>query len=598
MIYDKWFVADKAENTNLSYHSVITQYLYNRGIRVSEIAENMLYSEHVNHNPNLMKGMVDAVEIIRKYKNENILIYGDYDADGVTSVAVLHKVLAALGFERISFYVPSRDDGYGISADIVLDVSPKPKLVITVDNGITAHNEIARITESGIAVIVTDHHTVNESKYPHTAMAVVNPQQVDCGYPNTGLSGVGVVYKLAQALGDRFEQEDGFADRWIDIVALGMIGDMMPAGTPENRSIMKRGLHKMQSDDVSAGIRALANSSKGWALDLSAITFNDVAFNLVPPINASSRMDHPRHALNLLLCENEADAIPYADRLHTLNAERKTLQREIADSAVDEVEFKYADDPVIVHVVDDCKHGIVGLVAADISSKFNKPTFVLTQSDEDGILGGSGRSIEGFDLISVLHECKDLLTSYGGHSGAAGLGIHSDNVDKFRKRLSLASQKQHDPTAVREKSIFVDMELPLSHVTDNIYDVLQTLEPMGDGSWPHPTFVAYDVELIDFEVWSKSQRHVRAKLDDGRGNVIPMNGWHMAWLTDHFETNDIIDILYGIEFTDWPYRHLRLRLIDMRHAGDVKQPNKKLEVDTDKVRKSLGAGDKNKRRIV
>lgn len=612
----RWNIPDPVpqEFVNLTpnLHWVIRQYFWNRGITNPDYIDAFMNGGVLHDtDPHIMKDMErgnarvwDAIN-----NGDKIIIYGDYDADGITATASISLGLEALG-GRVEWYVPHRKVGYGMRPGPVEELRekhPDSNLIVTVDNGIKATRAITRAIELGFDVVVTDHHSVDYSDFPHDAYAVINPQQDDCPYYEGNLAGAGVAYKFLHgmalyALDNGYtdipvkirttEQALAFADRWIDMVALGTIGDMMPLAALENRQIVKKGMRKM-AENPCPGIRQLATSHmRRYEVDLTSVSSIDLAFNIVPFINAASRVDDPKWAVKLLRAQSAMEAAPNAVKLVELNNIRKEQQEEQMERAMlnlTDVDTSFHAMPMIIEKLTGCPKGLVGLVAGNLNHTFKRPTAVLTNAGTgDGIWSASARSVTGMNIAQALRECHDLLISHGGHSMAAGFGIHEDNIPEFIERMNKIAlrelSKDYDAPEME-----ADMELPLAYIDWNLYRAIETLQPHSSVDWMPIRFVSRDVEPIDFQRWSQSKKHLRMEMYDGKGNLVKANGWGFGMWADNMP--DKIDVVYGIEVAEWstenrgrPY--LRAAIEAIQPAASIEA---KKAVAAANIRKSLGS---------
>ncbi|WDU84359.1 single-stranded-DNA-specific exonuclease RecJ [Caloramator sp. Dgby_cultured_2] len=385
------------------------------------------------YDPFLLKDMDRAIDRIDEAikKREKIYIYGDYDVDGITSTAVLYRAFKKLGVD-VSFYIPDRvNEGYGINREAIDHISSLDvDLVITVDCGISAIEEVEYAKEKGLDIIITDHHECKE-RIPNTI--AINPKRHDCQYPFKGLAGCGVAFKLVQAL-FKFYDLQGY-EEFLDLVAIGTIADIVDI-TDENRIIVKYGLEKILNSD-KAGINAI----KQVAGIKDKISTYNVAFQIAPRLNAAGRLSDAKIAVELFITNDNEKAMQIAKYLDQENKKRQQIEQEILDECIEKIqrEIDLKRDRVIVLSSPNWHVGVIGIVASRIVERFNRPTILFYEEGET--LRGSGRSIRGFNLYDNLVECKDLLVKYGGHELAAGLTIERSKLDDFRKRLNELAQK-------------------------------------------------------------------------------------------------------------------------------------------------------------
>lgn len=462
---------------SLGISSVCAQILVNRGVRTLEQAQSFLFGDLSScHDPFLMKDMAIGVDRVKEAisKSEKILIYGDYDVDGVTSTAILTDVLRTMGADCEAFIPNRMEDGYGLNIrTIALARDRGVNLIITVDCGINSYDEVKCARDYGIDVIITDHHVAQAEKHP-PAVAVIDPHQETCEYPFKFLAGVGVAYKFAKAiLGD-----DGhIADKHLDLVALGTIADVVPVND-ENRVMVKEGLKRLRFTD-KPGLRALIDIAR---VTQETISCRDIAFGLGPRINAMGRIGSAEVALNLLLSTETSEAIKLAKIMDDGNKNRQGVEKEILKKAVarvkDEVDLE--NDKVIVLADEDWHPGVIGIVASRLTEQFSKSAMLIALEGETG--KGSGRAIEGFNLFGAIDASKEFLMGFGGHEAACGLKIKKDQVKSFQEKINsvAANYFMNDDETVPE--LKVDMRLPFSHIGPKLIKELQLMIPYGSGN--------------------------------------------------------------------------------------------------------------------
>ncbi|WP_165279860.1 single-stranded-DNA-specific exonuclease RecJ [Paenibacillus protaetiae] len=467
-----------AETLRLS--PLVARLLVRRGCSDPAVAERFLFAgpQHL-HDPFLLKGMKEAAERIHSAgeTGEKIRIYGDYDADGVSSTSLLVYLFRELGYDY-DYYIPHRMlEGYGLNRKALeLAAEDGVKLIVTVDTGISAFEEIEYAKELGLDVVVTDHHEPPE-RIPD-AVAVVNPKQHDCPYPFKGLAGVGVAFKLAHAL-------LGSAPlQWADIVCLGTIADLMPL-TDENRILVREGLALLQTME-KPGFRALAEVS---GIEQGQVTATSVGFGIAPRINAAGRLDHARRAVELLISPSYDEAILTASALDLLNKERQRLVEGIVKEAEEQWASKAAHaeaegvpvPSVIVLAGEGWNVGIIGIVASKLLERHYKPTIIFGIDPDTGMAKGSARSIDGFDLHAALTECEALLDHYGGHQAAAGMSLHRDNLPALEQQMSgLADRWLTADDWIPKTSI--DLICGVEEATLQTISQLSQLEPFGNAN--------------------------------------------------------------------------------------------------------------------
>ena len=465
---------------------ITAQILINRGIKNAKDADGFLNPSLSGlHDPYLLKDMDKAVARIKSaiHIKENVLVYGDYDADGLSAAALVISLLKKLGL-RVLHHIPNRlEDGYGLNDKIIKLVKEKKiSLVITVDCGISAVDIIKELNHLKIDVVVTDHHQPQE-KIPD-AFAIINPLQKDCGYPFKHLSGVGVAFKLAQALLASPKE----LNEYLDLVTLGTIADVVPI-LGENRILVKHGLAAL-SKTKRLGIKALIEGASLHRKELSA---RNVSHIIGPRINAQGRLGSPESALRLLLTDSQAEAKELAALLEGDNKKRQEIEAKTLKEAMIKLEreINFARDRVIILHDDNWHKGVIGIVASRIVEQYYRPTIMV--SLENGIGKGSGRSIKGFNLVKALSECKHHLEDFGGHEGACGLVITKEKLDKFKDEINKIAYRDLTPDHLLP-SIDIEAEIDLEHLNQKLLAELEQLSPFGVGN-PTPLFLSREVGL-------------------------------------------------------------------------------------------------------
>ena len=495
---------------------------------------------HNLHNPFLLNDMDLAVARIEKaiMRNERITVFGDYDADGVTSTSILYMFLKENGAD-VDFYIPNRfSDGYGMNVDAIKKIADNgTKLIITVDNGISAYDEVEYAKSLGLDVIVTDHHECPE-RIPDCC-AVINPKRKDSTYPFSELAGVGVAFKLITALNK--EGLERTIKKYILITAIGTIADIVPLND-ENRAIVIMGL-KMVGHDNNIGVNALLNVSgiEGEA------KVSDFAFGIVPRINAAGRLEDASVCVELFSSNNYNECCNIAKKLDTLNAQRQDVEKSITDTVFQIIDGnKLYKDNVIVVYGEGWNSGVIGIVASKVCEKYYKPCLVLTD-DIDGIVKGSGRSVEGFDLYEALKGCSDVLTKYGGHSLAAGLSMEAENINLFRIKINEYADNLLNGESFVQK-INIDYILKKSFLDVNTVKSIEVLEPYGVGN-PKPVFALLDAEVVKKILLSEG-KHIKLTLKcDNR--LIDAIGFSMGEFSAVISEGDFIDIAGNLDINSY-----------------------------------------------
>ena len=494
------------------------------------------------HDPFLMKDMDKAVERLHQAltQNENILIYGDYDVDGTTAVAVMYRFLSPLT-SRLDYYIPDRhNEGYGVSQQgIDYAVGRGCTLIITLDCGIKAVEKLAYAKSKGIDVIVCDHHTPGD-ELP-TAVAVLNMKREDCPYPYKDLSGCGVGFKLAQAYTQQYGLPFDNLLPLLQLLAMSIASDIVPI-TGENRILAHYGIKQINQAPF-AGISAVIDVA---GIEAKKLTINELVYKLGPRINACGRMKSGRAAVELLLTDDATFARQQAEEVNQQNEERRDCDTETTREALAmlEEDATFAQRRSTVVYAPHWHKGVVGIVASRLIETYYRPTIVLT-AGEDGIISGSARSVGGFDIYAAIDSCLDLLTNFGGHKYAAGLSMHIDNLPAFRERF-----EQYVATHIREDqlqpTLLVEAELELADITPAFYNVIRYLEPFGPGN-PRPLFVSRNlINHRDTRVVGKTGEHLRLDVTD-RAYAITGIAFGRAEMAQHIQNGNPVDICYELD---------------------------------------------------
>ena len=511
-----------------------------RGITKEENVINFLQENKDFSDPFLMKDMDKAVERITTAveNGEKICVYGDYDADGVTSTSLLYSYLRdSLGAD-VMFYIPTRTgEGYGMNKGAVDKIhSQGVTLIITVDNGISAREEIDYANSLGIDTVITDHH-MPSGAIPK-AVAVVNAHQKDDKSPFKDFSGVGVAFKLVMAIEGEYADVDSLLENFSDIATLGTIGDIVPL-VGENRTLVKNGLRHIQNSD-RIGINAMKQES---GIAEKEINSSNVAFTLVPRINAGGRLGSSEKSVNLLLTEDEDEAVTIADKLGMDNRERQSIEKEILASIDEEVRRtpNIVNDKILVFAGKGWHQGVVGIVASRIKDIYDKPTIIIG-IDDDGVARGSGRSVEGFSLCDAVFACSEHLTHYGGHPMAVGISLEKEKINDFRKAINAYCKDIKMPYNI----LHIDCKLNPNQLDLSILDSLSYIEPCG-ASNPSPIFGLYNMTVIATKEIGNG-KHMRITLSRGQGQV-PV---YAVYFNHNFQfcsyrNGDIVDVAVSLD---------------------------------------------------
>lgn len=553
---DHELVVSLAAQTELP--NQIVRILINRGLETSEKINQFLNPSLSDlHDPMTMLGMEAAVRRIGLafVNNEKIMIYGDYDVDGITATALLYIVLNKLG-AQVDYYLPNRlVAGYGLSVVAINAAKEKGiSLIVTVDTGITAIDEIAYAATLGIDVIVTDHHEQGES-IPD-AYALINPKLIACNY-NEELSGVGVAFKFAQALYRSFNQDEGDLEEHLDLVALGTSADIVPL-IGENRVITKFGL-KQISRTTKPGLKSLTFVSGLMGKDIST---GQVVFILAPRINALGRLGDAGEAVRLLATRDEKMAGEIARKLDSENRRRKEIDEgTLHDALAQMAEVTDLDnDKAIVLAGEGWHQGVIGIVASRLVERYHLPTVMISITDGEG--KGSARSIPGFHLCEALKECEHLLIKYGGHKYAAGLSIKQENVEEFRKKfIEVSNHRLSDEDIIPKLNI--DLEIELSDISDDFVHSIDSFAPFGPQNM-RPVFLTRNCEVVG-RPYTVGRNHLRMRVRKGSA-MYDVIGYGFGDMARQISSDGcLVDLVYVVEFNTYNgVTRIQIRLKDIK----------------------------------
>jgi single-stranded-DNA-specific exonuclease len=535
--------------------------LYQRGLRDRLSIAAFLSTDYKSglHDPFLMKGMDAAARRIAAAiaESEPIAVYGDFDTDGVTAVTLLMQAIGAMGGD-IRPYIPHRlREGYGLNTEAIDQLATEGvRVLITVDCGISNVREVAHAQELGIDVIVTDHHTP-PAVLPD-AYAVVNPKQPGCEYPYKQLVGVGIAYKLVQALARLGVKMPLRGRDLLDVVALGTVTDMGPLNG-ENRVLVQAGLESINATQ-RPGIKALIVVA---GLVQGKISAGDISFMLGPRLNAAGRIDDALLSYQLLLADDFPAARVLADKLNQANRQRQELTKEIQVQARQQAQDLGKQANRIV-VLDSAGYpaGLVGLVAAKLVEELARPVLMLERGPETS--RGSARSIPGFNMIEALTACEDLFVRYGGHSAAAGFTIVTERLPELEARL-LDYAETHLPDDMLLPALEIDADVPLGALSWSLLEQIAVLEPFGQSN-PQPVLLSRRVRVISSRATGAEGQHLKLRLDDGAGGPsYDAIAFRLGQLAPHFAKPRLIDIAYTLEANEWNgSRNLQLNIKDLR----------------------------------
>jgi single-stranded-DNA-specific exonuclease len=527
-------------------HPLVGQLLWTRGVTDPAQVESFLQANYADlHDPLLLLSMDRAVERIKQARQhkQRIAVYGDFDTDGVTGVTLLYQALTGIGFDVLP-YIPKRiEEGYGLNEAAVEQLASKVGLLITVDCGISNVAEIALAQSLGLDVIVLDHHTP-PATLPD-AYAIVNPKQPGCRYPYKMLAGVGIAFKLVQALANAGLKSGYRGRQLLDIVALGTVADMAPLDG-ENRVLVKYGLEALNATE-RPGLRALIEV----AALRGPVNCRMIGWALGPRINAAGRLDDAVRAYELLMCDNHADARDLATNLDEINARRKGITAELFERAVELARVGgKADGRLIFLDGEGFPSGVVGLVAGRLAEHFGRPVLLLERGEESS--RGSARSIPGFSIIEALAECADVFTKYGGHAMAAGFTLPTERIPLLEDRLAAIALRDLTDEMLERKLVY-DAELPLRSHSLHLIDQIAMLEPFGQGN-AEPVWVSHDLQVLESRVMGADHQHLRLRVRDDMGGFGTAVAWNYGARAEEFCERARVDIVYSLEADEWQGR--------------------------------------------
>lgn len=542
-------------------HPALGKLLFERGIRTEQEARHFFRPQLTGlHDPFLMDGMHKAVDRLNEAmgRKERVLVYGDYDVDGCTAVALVYKFLQQF-YSNIDFYIPDRyEEGYGISKKGVdFAAQTGVGLIIVLDCGIKAVEEIAYAKSLGIDFIICDHHVPDE-ELP-CAVAILNPKQLDNHYPDVNLSGCGVGFKFMQAFAESNGIEFNKLTSLLDLCAVSIASDIVPV-MGENRILAYHGLRCLNSNP-SIGLQAIIEVC---GLADRELTMNDIIFKIGPRINASGRMQNGREAVELLVEKDYPGALEKAGRINLYNEARKDLDKQMTEEAVEQVRDLPELDQrrSIVIYNEDWHKGVIGIVASRLTEQYYRPAVVLTRSE--GMATGSARSVSGFDVYKAVQSCQDLLENFGGHTYAAGLTMPVKHVEEFSRRFE-DYVAEHILDEQTEASLDIDAMLDFKDVTFRFYQQLRKFAPFGPCN-PKPIFCTKRVyDYGTSKVVGRGQEHIKLELVDNKSNNV-MNGiaFGQSSQARYIKTKRAFDICYTIEENTHKRGEVQLQIDDIK----------------------------------
>jgi single-stranded-DNA-specific exonuclease len=542
----------------------IAQILINRGI--TDVASARIFLQpRLTHlrDPFEIPNIKTAAErvLLAKERGEKVLVFGDYDVDGVTGTAILIQTLKFLGFSP-TYYIPHRyDEGYSLSAAAIKKIAADGvNLIITVDCGISCVAEIALAKELGMEVVVTDHHNI-PSQLP-VAAAIVNPKMLADDHPSRNLAGAGVAFKFAWALLRQAGiKESAFIASLLDLAALGTIADVVPLAG-ENRIIAVRGL-TLLNQRQRLGLKHLAEIANLP----ETITVEHIYFGLAPRINAAGRLEHARQALELMLTDDATTASALAKELNTINVRRQDIGGEIKENVFGRLTADMVDkEKVVVLSGTDWHPGVIGIIASQIVDRYFRPAVLIGMGEKVG--RGSARSLAGINIYKLLEPCADLFNTFGGHGGAAGFEIANDKIAEFITRLKQQAQATLSAEDLIPK-LLIDLELPPHLLTLSLAQELTVFSPHGEGN-RQPLFLSRQLKLVNQRVVGRDGRHLKLKLAAGP-MVFDGIGFDLGNLSPQLIDNELYDVVYNLEVNEWNgTTAAQLNLVDVRPSSKLK----------------------------
>lgn len=541
----KWqiYETDEAKINRISQkynlNKLLLSIIINRNIREEDIEVFLNPTRNNFHDPFLMPDMETAVERIIKAINnkEKIIIYGDYDVDGITSITVLKSFFEDRGI-KVDQYIPNRlAEGYGLNKPAIDEIAKNNyNLMITVDCGISGIEEIEYANSLGLEIIVTDHHEVGD-KLPN-AIAVVDAKRKDNQYPCRDLAGVGVVFKLIQAIGIKLGLEEKEYLKYLDIVCVGTISDIVPL-VDENRVIAKLGL-MLVKQTKNMGLKSLLISSGYKNIDS-----NTISFGVAPRINACGRMGHADEALKLFLSKDIYEVNELTKKLNDYNSLRQEKEKAIYEDAINQIETnKLNEKNAIIIAGENWHHGVIGIVSSKITELYFKPSILLCY--EDDLAKGSGRSIPGFDLHEALMKCQNTIERFGGHSMAVGITIKRDKFEEFSEQFEKIAKDAKIDEII--PIINIDAKINLSEINKEMVASLKQLEPFGEGN-KTPIFAFKNLKIDSIRALSEG-KHIKMTLKDGNV-IINAIGFNLGYLADEYRIGDKIDVVGTLEINSF-----------------------------------------------
>lgn len=566
---NRWVIQPKGEtskvnqlSTDLGIPKLIANLLIQRKINSYEQARKFFRPRLTDlYNPYLMKDMDLAVNRIKTAieNNENILVYGDYDVDGTTSVSMMYLFLQSI-YKNVSYYIPDRyDEGYGVSIQgINFAKDNSISLIISLDCGIKANEQVQYAKDNNIDFIICDHHLPSD-ELPN-AVAILDPQRSDCSYPYKFLSGCGVGFKLIQALAKEFNINDEKIFKYLDLVAVSIAADIVPL-TNENKTLAYFGLEQLRNNP-RIGLKVMIPEEQKKQL-----TISNIVFQIAPKINAAGRIEHAEKAVELLISDNEMNARNFIYTINELNTTRKELDTTITKEALQQVEETNQINNFTTIVYNESWHkGVIGIVASRLTEYYYKPTLVFTKG-KDNELVASARSVKDFDVYSIIDKCSNLLTKYGGHMFAAGLSLHENNFELFKQKFE-HEVRQNITHTQTVPVVEIDEEVEFTELTPKIYRLVSQMQPFGPENMT-PVFLTKNVQFAgNHRVMGKNSEHLRLSVFKD-GIYFDATAFGMGHLVKKFKKY-AFDLVYNLDENQWQGKtYYRLLIKDVHfHIDD------------------------------
>jgi len=580
MIQQKiWNIAEPAPQefivANIEIDPLTAQLFYNRNLKDKNAIEKFLNPDYHTglYDPFLIQDMEKATDRIFKaiQKKERIMIYGDYDADGITSTVLLYKTLKFLGAENLETYIPHRQkEGYGLhKKNIQKFKQQKINLIITVDCGITNIQQVAEAKRLKIDVIITDHHEVPE-ELPR-ANAILNVRKKDDQYPFKELAGVGIAFKLAQALfkkdNDKLPLVREAFEKWLlDLVAIGTIADLAPL-LDENRALVKYGLIIL-NQSKRLGLKKMYEQA-GLKPKLVPLNTYNIGYQIAPRLNAAGRIKHADTAYHLLLTESEVEAEKLALQLEMTNRDRQKLTNTILEQAKEQI-GAIEEKIILLASHPTWSSGIAGLVAGKICDEYGRPTLIIERGEKKST--GSARSIENFNITRALTECEEFLIRYGGHKTAAGFTLKTAKISLFYQKLEKIARQKIDLEKMKP-TLFIEAKINLSEINEKAFEQIEKFQPFGEAN-PVPKFLTQNIQVAEIRTAGMEQKHLKLKLKDKNGRYLDAIGFGLGEWVKKLLPGDIIDLVYEILANEWNgQKKIELKIIDLK-TSDYQFKNK------------------------